>query len=421
MSTSKRKNQDTIQAVMPSLEEIQSALGKAETIDDFFGKEGIFSQLFARTLEEMLKAELTGHLGYEPYDVAGRNSGNSRNGSYGKKVKTSTGEVEVAVPRDRTGDFAPQLLKKHQGLSNELEEKVIAMYARGMTQRDIEAQLEELYGIDVSAQTISTITDKVMPLVDAWQSRPLEAIYPIIYLDAIHYKLRQDHKVATCAIYVVLAVDLAGRKDVLGHWVGDGNESASFWLSVVTDLKNRGVQDIFIACIDGLTGFQEAIQSVFPQTEIQRCVIHQIRNSLKYVVWNDRKAFAKDLKAIYQAPTREAAETALLQLSDTWGDKYAVAIRSWENNWDALATMFNYTPEIRRLIYTTNIVEGYNRQLRKVTKNRSAFPSPQAARKLLWLAHENISKKWTIAIPKWALILSQLAIRFENRLPIDEL
>lgn len=406
---------------MPSLEQIQATLGTAENMDDFFGKEGIFAQLFARTLEEMLEAELTDHLGYEPYEAQGRNSGNSRNGSYSKRVRTSGGEVEVEVPRDRNGSFAPKIVKKRQASSNELEEKIIAMYARGMTQRDIEAQLEELYGIDVSAQTISAITDKVMPLVEAWQNRSLSAVYPIVYLDAIHYKLRKDHKVATRAIYIVLAVDLAGHKDVLGHWVGDGDEGASFWLNVVTDLKNRGVEDMFIACIDGLSGFKDAIQSVFPQVEIQRCVIHQIRNSLKYITWNDRKNFATDLKAIYKAPTREAAETALLQLSEAWGDKYAVAVRSWENNWEDLATMFNYTPEIRRLIYTTNIVEGYNRQLRKVTKNRGAFPSPEAARKLLWLAHQNISKKWTMPILKWALILSQLAIRFEERFPMHEL
>jgi putative transposase len=403
---------------MPSLETIQQELGKAQSMDDFFGKEGIFAGLFAETLEQMLDAELTAQLGYEPYEAKGRNSGNSRNGHYRKTVRTSNGETEVTVPRDRNGDYEPQVLQKYQANTNELEDKIIAMYARGMTQRDIETQLAELYGIEVSAQTISTITNKVLPLVEAWQSRPLAVVYPILYLDAIHYKLRKDHKIENRAIYIVLAVDLEGYKDVLGHWVSDGKEGASFWLSVVTDLKNRGVEDIFIACVDGLTGFKEAIHSVFPQVEIQRCIIHQIRNSLKYVVWKDRKAFAADLKAIYRAPTRELAETHLLQLAEKGGDKYAIAVRSWETHWEELATLFAYTPEIRRLIYTTNIIEAYNRQLRKVTKNRGALPSPEAIRKLLWLAHQDILKKWTMPVPNWANILNQLAIRFDNRFPI---
>jgi transposase-like protein len=403
---------------MPSVETIQQELGKAQSIDDFFGKEGIFARLFAETLEQMLDAELTAQLGYEPYEAKGRNSGNSRNGHYTKRVRSSNGETEVTVPRDRSGDYEPTILKKYQANTNELEDKIIAMYARGMTQRDIEAQLAEMYGIEVSAQTISTITNKVWPLVEAWQSRPLAAVYPILYLDAIHYKLRKDHKIENRAIYIVLAVDLEGYKDVLGHWVSDGEEGASFWLSVVTDLNNRGVEDVFIACVDGLSGFKEAIRSVFSQVEIQRCIIHQIRNSLKYVVWKDRKAFATDLRAIYRAPTRELAETQLLQLAEKWGDKYAIAVRSWETHWDELATMFDYTPEIRRLIYTTNIIEAYNRQLRKVTKNRGALPSGEAIRKLLWLAHQDIARKWTMPVRNWANILNQLAIRFDDRFPI---
>ena len=403
---------------MPSAEEIQRELAAVENIDDFFGKDGVFARLFGETLTQMMQGELTAQLGYEPYEATGRNSGNSRNGTYKKRVRTSTGEVDVEVPRDRNGEYEPQILRKYQASSNEMEDKIIAMYAKGMTTRDIEDHLRDLYGVEASATTISTITNKVMPLVEEWQNRPLAALYPIIYLDAIHYKLRKDHKVDTRAVYIVLAVGLDGYKEVLGHWVSDGEEGASFWLSVVTDLRNRGVEDIFIACVDGLQGFKEAIQSVFPQVALQRCVIHQIRNSLKYVVWKERKAFARDLKAIYQAPTREAAETALLKLAETWGEKYAIAVRSWENNWEDLATMFDYTPEIRRLIYTTNLIEGYNRQLRKVTKNRAAFPSPEAARKLLWLAHRDIVKKWTMPIPNWAIILNQLAIRFEDRFPI---
>ncbi len=417
MSTRKTQKKNDIQTMTPSLETIQRELSTAESIDDFFGKDGIFARLFARTLEQMLEAELTEHLGYEKYEAKGRNSGNSRNGSYQKKVRISSGETEVEIPRDRNGEYEPRLLKKYQASSNELEDKIIGMYARGMTQRDIEDQLRELYGVEVSVQTISAITDKVRPMVEAWQSRALDAVYPIIYLDAIHYKSRKDHKVENRAVYVVLAVDLEGHKDVLGHWTGDGEEGASFWLAVVTDLKNRGVKDVFIACVDGLSGFKEAIQSVFPKAEIQRCVIHQIRNSLKYVAHKDRKEFVQDMKAVYQAATREQAEINLLQLSEKWDDKYAIAVRSWENNWEDLATMFAYTPEIRRLIYTTNLIEGYNRQLRKVTKNRAAFPSPEAVRKLLWLAHQNIAKKWTMPIPHWAIILNQLAIHFEGRFP----
>lgn len=402
----------------PSLEAIDHELGRAENIDDFFGKDGILAHLFADMLEQILQAELTNHLGYEPYEAQGRNTGNSRNGSYQKTVRTSTGGVVIDVPRDRNSEYEPRLLKRYQTSSNELEDKIVGLYAKGMTTRDIEDHLGELYGVTASAQLISTVTNKVMPLVEEWQTRPLAAIYPVIYLDALYYTLRKDHKVANRAVYTVLAVGLDGHKDVLGHWVGDGEEGASFWLSVVTDLKNRGVEDLFIACVDGLSGFKEAIQSVFPQVEIQRCVIHQIRNSLKYVVWKDRKAFARDLKAIYKAPTREAAETALATLAETWGEKYAIAVRSWENNWQDLATMFDYTPEIRRLIYTTNILDGYHRQLRKVTKTRSVFPSTQAVRKLLWLAHRDITKKWTVPIPNWANILNQLAIRFEDRFPI---
>ncbi len=403
---------------MPTAEEVQEELAKVESMDDFFGKEGVFAQLFARTIEQMLEAELSDELGYEPYESKGRNSGNNRNGHYGKKVRTSGGDVTIKLPRDRNGEYEPKIIKKYASNTNELEEKIIGMYARGMTQRDIGDQLEEMYGVDVSAETISKITDKVWPLVEAWQNRPLEATYAIVYLDAIHTKIKREGKIANTAIYNVLAVDLEGHKDVLGHWVGDGAEGANFWLSVLADLQNRGVADIFIACVDGLSGFQEAIQSVFPHTLIQQCVIHQIRNSLKYVSWKDRKAFVADLKTVYKAATREQAEANLRELDQTWSSKYAVAVRSWQNNWENLATFFEFAPEIRRLIYTTNAVEGYHRQLRKVTKNKPSFPTPEAVRKLLFLANRNITKKWTMPIPNWATILNQLAIRFEDRFPV---
>lgn len=412
--TNKPKPQDS----MPSAEEVQRELAKAESMDDFFGKDGIFARLFADTLEQMLEAELTDKLGYEPYEAKGRNSGNSRNGHYGKKVRASSGDVNIQVPRDRNGEYEPKIVKKFASNTSELEEKIIGLYAKGMSTRDIQETLEDLYGVDVSAATVSAITDKVWPLVEAWQNRPLAAIYPIVYLDGFHIKLRREGKIENVAVYVVLGVDLEGHRDVLGHWIGDGAEGANFWLSVLTDLQNRGVEDIFIASIDGLTGFKDAILSVFPQTLIQRCVIHQIRNSLKYVPWKDRKAFMADLKTVYKAATREEAEANLLKLAETWGDRYAIAVRSWETNWADLATFFDFPTEIRRLIYTTNTVEGYHRQLRKVTKNKASFPSPEAARKLLFLTTQNITRKWTAPIRDWAKILNQLAIRFEGRFPI---
>lgn len=403
---------------LPSVEKVQRELGKAENIDDFFGKEGIFARLFAETLEQMLEAELTAQLGYEKYEAKGRNSGNSRNGKTSRKLRTSNGDLDIEVPRDRNGEYQSRVLPKHQTNSNELEAKILALYAKGLSTRDIQATLEDLYGVDISPATISAITDKVWGLVEAWQNRPLASIYPIVYLDALHLKLRRDGKVVNTAVYVVLGVDLDGQRDVLGHWLGDGSEGANFWLSVVSDLQARGVEDIFIACIDGLTGFKDAIQAVFPHTLIQRCVIHQIRQSLKYVGWKDRKAFVTDLKAIYQAPTREAAESALLSLGERWGKQYAVAVRSWETNWGDLATMFQFPAQIRRLIYTTNTVEGYHRQLRKVLKTKGAFSTDEAARKLLYLVTLDILRKWTGPIFNWPLILNQLAIRFEDRLSL---
>ena len=400
---------------MPSAEEVQAELAKVQSMDDFFGKEGVFARLFATTMEQMLAGELTEHLGYEPYEATGRNSGNNRNGHYAKKVRTSTGETSVQIPRDRNGEFEPQIIARYAGNTNELEEKILAMYARGMSTRDIAGTLAELYGVDISAATISTITEKVWPLVEAWQNRPLNRIYPIVYLDAIQIKLRREGKVTNTAVYNVLGVDMEGHRDILGHWIGDGAEGANFWLSELTDLQNRGVADIFLACVDGLSGFSEAIEAVFPRTQVQRCVIHQIRSSLKYVSWKDRKAFVADLKRIYRAGTRDEAEANLMQLGQRWSAKYPMAVRSWETNWTELATYFDYPSEIRRIIYTTNSVESYHSQLRKVTRAKAAFPTPEAARKLLYLATERITRKWTSPLWEWAKILNQLAIRFEGR------
>jgi putative transposase len=411
-------SQQSTPSVLPSVERIQQELARAKSIDDFFGKEGIFARLFADTLEQMLEAELTAHLGYPRHAPEGRNSGNSRNGKRTRQLRTSAGDTTIQVPRDRNSTFQSPLVDAYQTSTNELEDKIIGLYAKGMSARDIQDTLHQAYGVEVAAATISTITDKVWSLVEAWQNRPLAAVYPIVYLDAIHLKLRRDGKVANTAVYIVLGVDLDGQRDVLGHGVGDGAEGANFWLSVVTDLHSRGVQDIFIACIDGLTGFKDAIQAVFPRTQIQRCVIHQVRQSLTYVSWKDRKAFVADLRTIYQAPTREAAETRLLELSERWSASYPMAVRSWETHWEDLATMFEYGAEIRRLIYTTNSIEGYNRQLRKVTKTKGAFPTDEAARKLLFLVNRNITRKWTAPVPNWARIRNQLAIRFMGRLPM---
>ena len=411
------KKQPTTSVSMPSVERVQQELASARSLDDFFGKDGIFARLFADTLEQMLEAELTAHLGYPPHAPEGHNSGNSRNGKRSRKLRTSNGDTTIQVPRDRNSTFHSPLLHPYQTSTNELEDKIIGLYAKGVSTRDIQATLQDLYGVEVSATTISSVTDKVWSLVEAWQNRPLAAIYPIVYLDAIHLKVRRENKVVNTAVYVVVGVDLEGQRDVLGHWVGDGAEGANFWLSVVADLQTRGVEDIFIACIDGLTGFKDAILAVFPRTHIQRCIIHQLRHSLTYIAWKDRKAFVADLKAIYQAPTREAAETKLLHLGERWSERYAVAVRSWENNWEDLATMFDYPPDIRRLIYTTNTVEGYNRQLRKVIKSKGAFPTAEAARKLLFLANRDITRKWTAPVHNWTRILNQLAIRFEERFP----
>jgi len=412
MTHKKNTKKEELQKHMPDPEQLAHELASAESIDDFYGKDGIFARLFSKTIEQMLDTELTEELGYEPYQAEGRNSGNSRNGHYTRKMRTSGGDAEIRVPRDRNGEFQSELLKKN---SNEIEQKVIAMYAKGTSTRDIQDMLHELYGINVSPETISKITDKVWELVETWQNRPLAPMYAVVYLDALHIKLKRDGKIENVAVYNVLGVDLEGKRDILGHWIGDGGEGANFWLSVITDLQTRGVKDIFIAAVDGLAGFSDAIHAVFPKTKVQRCIIHQIRYSLKYVTWKDKKAFMADLKTVYQASTREEAEANLLKLEKTWGQKYAAAIRSWQNNWEELATFFEFPKEIRRLIYTTNTVEGYHRQVRKVIKNKPMFPTEQSARKLLYLATMDITKKWSAPIRNWPLILNQLAIRFEDR------
>lgn len=355
------------------------------------------------------------HLGYVKHDYENKNTSNSRNGKSTKTMKSNLGLFDLDVPRDREGSFEPAIVKKHQTDVSHLESAVIGMYAKGMTTRDIATQINDIYGMDASPTLISNITDKVIPMLKEWQSRPLESIYPIIFMDAIHFKVRKDNTIISKADYAVIGVNLEGKKDVLGIWIGSA-ESSKYWLLVLNELKNRGVNDILIACVDGLNGFKEAIHAVFPNTEIQRCIIHQIRNSSKYISYKDLKAFNADLKFVYKAPSEDVALAELDKLEEKWGDKYLIAIKSWRNNWDELATFFKYPPEIRKIIYTTNAMESYNRQLRKVTKSKSIFPNDEALLKILYLATVDITKKCTQGIKSWAQILAQLSIFFEGRL-----
>jgi putative transposase len=417
MSENEQK-QEQPKIEMPSLERIQQELGSAQSIDDFFGKEGIFARLFATTLEPMLEAELTAELGYEKYEAQGRHSGNNRNGKSKRKVRSSGGEVEVAVPRDRHGDFEPKLLHKSETSSHALEDKIITLYAKGLSVRDIHDSRQEMYGVAVSASTIRTITEKGLPLVENWQNRRLDAVYPLIYLDGIYVNLKREGRIEHTAVYGVLAVNLEGRKDGLGHWVGEAAEGAKFWTTVWGQLQARGVPAILIACVDGLSGFKDAMHAVFPNARIQRCSLHQIRNSLKYVSYTQQDDFMRDLKTVYQAATREKAETALLGLSQKWSDQYAGAVRSWENNWTDLSAFFDFPYEIRRLIDPNNAIEGYNRQLRKVTKNKTVFPTEEAVRKAFYLAHRAIATQWTMPITHWPKILNPLVIYFTDRIAL---
>jgi putative transposase len=414
----KKQNKNNFKKHLPDAEAIAKEMARVEDIDDFFGKGGVFSNLFSKSLEAMVQGELTDHLGYDKYEATGKNSGNSRNGAYKRKIRTSNGDSEINVARDRNADFKPEILRKYQTSSNEIEDKVVAMYSHGMTARDITKMLEDSFGLTLSAAAISQITDKIWPLVEEWQNKPLKEIYTLTYLDCIHIKLRKEGKIVNTAVYIALAINLEGKKECLGHWVGDKGEGSSFWLSVLEDIQARGVKDILIASVDGLTGFSEAIQAVFPETIVQKCVIHQIRNSVRYVSWKDRKEFTSDLKKIYKANTLEQAETALEALSKKWKSKYAVAVKSWETNWDELSSFFDFSKQIRRMMYTTNAIEAYNRQIRKVTKNRSVFSTEKSIRKLFYLAHRNIAKSWTMPIHNWPLILNQLVIKFEGRVAI---
>lgn len=377
------------------------------------GKDGAFQPLLKEFLESALQSEVEGHL-----DEIERNAGNRRNGSTRKLVKSAEGTFELETPRDRLGTFEPEIVKKRETvLADHLEDKIIGLYGLGMSLRDISMHIEEMYGTEISATTLSSITDRIIPRIREWQSRPLEDVYCIIWMDAMHYKVKEEGKVKSRAVYNILGINKEGKKELLGMYVSE-NEGANFWLSVLTDINNRGVKDMLIVCIDNLNGFSEAIASIYPGADIQSCIVHQIRNSLKYVASKNQREFIGDLKTVYQADTKDQAEEQLNELENKWGGKYPIVINSWRNNWHKLSTFFKYTKEIRKLIYTTNAIEGFHRQVRKVTKTKTAFTSDMALLKLIFLAQHNISKKWTQPLPNWSLTVSQLSIIFGDRLKL---
>jgi len=396
------------------IRQLKADLAKAKNYGDLMGPNGAIKKLLKQSLESMLDCELSDHLGYEKNSSSGNNSGNNRNGRSKKTLRNDNGEIEITVPRDRNGEFDSVIVQKYERTIGPIEDKIISMYAKGMTTRDIQSHVEELYGLEVSPVLISNITDKIVEKAIQWQNRMLEPFYPIIFFDAIFYKVKEDGKVQSKAAYTCLAIDLEGKKDLLGLWVVK-TEGANFWHSIMTELKNRGVEDILIACVDGLKGFPDAINSVFHETEVQQCVIHLIRNTLKFIAYKDSRAFINDLKNVYKATTEESALQQLDILEQNWGKKYPLAIKSWRNNWTNISTFFKYPEEIRKIIYTTNIVESLHRQFRKVTKNRAIFPNDDALKKMLYLAYIDLSKKWN-SVKDWAYCLSQLAIIFQDRI-----
>lgn len=389
-------------------------LSSVSSIEDI---QNLFKETIAEFMEEGLETELSEELGYSKYDYRNKETDNSRNGHSSKTLRTSFGKVDISVPRDRKGVFEPQLLKKNQtSISQDIVEKILSMYAKGMTTGDIETHIRDIYGLEVSDTTVSRITDKILPVAKEWQQRPLESIYAVVFLDAIHYHVRSEGQVVKKAVYIAIGISLDGRKDVLGMWVGE-NESAKYWAAILNSLRNRGVEDIFIVCTDNLTGFSAAIEAVFPKTEIQNCIIHQIRNSTRYVSYKDLKALMADLKAVYAAVDENAALNALEVFSERWDKKYPKISISWKDNWPNLSIYFKYPQEVRRLIYTTNAIEGFNRQLRKVTKAKSVFPTDDSLLKMLYLAMVDITKKWTGRRQDWSMIHAQLAIYFADRMP----
>ena len=396
---------------------IDELLKECQDPKDILGKNGLLKQLTKRLIERSLQAELTDHLGYEPYAPEGHGADNCRNGKASKTLQSDSGPIPIEVPRDRDSSFEPKLVKKRQRRLEGFDDKVLSLYARGLSTRDIQGQLEELYGVEVSPTLISNVTDAVMDDVRAWQSRPLSAVYPILYFDALFVKTRQDGPVMAKAVYLALGINLEGEKELLGLWVAQ-TEGSKFWLSIFTELKNRGVQDCFIACVDGLKGLPEAVEAVFPLTQVQLCIVHKLRNSLKYVPWKERKAVARDLRAIYAAPSLAEAEQAFERFSEGWDAKYPAIGPSWRADWQRLTVFFNYSPEIRKVIYTTNAVESLNYSLRKLLKTRGAFPNDDSIVKILFLAINRVAKKWTMPIRDWKSALNQFVILFGDRVPV---
>lgn len=376
-------------------------------------------ELFSDVLETVMEAELEEKLGYEKSGRVSDNteksmSKNYRNGYLKKTVKTQLGEVDVKIPRDRNGEYEPQIIGKYSRNADGMEEKILALYSCGMSQRDISVQIKNLYDVDISDGLVSKTVEKIAPEITAWQNRPLDAVYPFIFMDAIHYKVKENHQYITKAAYVVLGIQMDGRKDILGVWIGE-NESAKFWLSVMNDLKNRGVKDVYVFCVDGLAGFREAINAAFPKSQIQRCIIHQIRSSTRYVSYKDIKSLMADLKKVYQAINEDEALNALMEFKEKWQKTYPSCVKSWDENWDILSTFFAYPAEIRRIIYTTNIIKGLNRQFRKITKNKPSFTNDDSLRRILYLASKNITSHWTVICRNWDMVSDQLSIMFEDR------
>lgn len=399
------------------LNQLLDSLMEGKGAEEVFGANGLFHELRKRMAERILEGEMAAHLGYEKHAPEGRDKGNSRNGTTQKRVQTETSALQIEVPRDREGTFEPQLIKKHQRRLHGFDEKVLSLYGRGMTTREIASHLEEIYGAEVSPSLISSVTDAVLSDVKAWQSRPLDPMYPILYLDALHIKLRQQGHVQTCAVYVALGINMEGRKEVLGFWIGEA-EGAKFWLSVLTELKSRGVEDILLAVVDGLKGFPQAIAAVYPRTEIQLCIVHMVRNSLRYVSWKHHKELTKDLRTIYTAKTLEEAETALQTFAAKWDPICPLVSRLWQNHWSNLSTFFNYPPAIRKVIYTTNVIESIQAQFRRATKQRGSFSTEDSARKVLYLALMKAKERWTMPIREWPNALYHLSIAFEGRVAL---
>lgn len=376
--------------------------------------------MFKDVLQEVMECELSEELGYEKSERMSEHeckngSKNYRNGYSKKTVKTQLGEIDVRIPRDRNGEYEPKIIGKYNRNADGMEEKILSLYSCGMSQRDIAEQIKNLYDVEISPELISKISEKIMPEVTAWQNRPLESVYPFVFMDAVHYKVRQDHQYITKAAYVVLGINLDGQKDILGIWIGE-HESSKFWLNVLNDLKTRGVKDVFLFCVDGLTGFKEAIQAVYPNSQIQRCIIHQIRSSTRFVSYKHIKALMSDLKKVYQAVSEEEALNNLMLFKDKWGKIYPSCVKSWEENWDILSTFFAYPPDVRKIIYTTNIIEGLNRQFRQITKNKPSFTNDDSLRKMLYLASQKIVERWTQRCRNWDMVLNQLSILFEARI-----